>query len=217
MWWASTPTSTSGAGSSAKFEAIAYYEGASFNASDGSNALRLEGAQVTHDFAAVLGVKPILGRFFTSEGFVPKGPQVVVISYGLWQDRFGGERDVLGKALRLDGIARTVIGVMPRGVDFPGGVRFYVPLAADYRNDGQSYSGNGIGRLKAGVTAAQGRARPAAHAAADLGRARQGEGRLALRGPVARGAGARLPHERPRAGRGPSGCCWWWRAPTSRA
>ncbi|MFI4944839.1 MAG: ADOP family duplicated permease, partial [Burkholderiales bacterium] len=77
---------------------------------------------------------------------------------GLWQDRFGGERDVLGKALRLDGVARTVIGVMPRGVDFPGGVRVYVPLAAELRNDGQSYSGNGIGRLKPGVTAAQGEA-----------------------------------------------------------
>jgi putative ABC transport system permease protein len=141
-----------------QFEAIAYYEGASFNASDGTNALRLEGAQVTHDFAAVLGVKPILGRFFTAEEDRPKGPQVVVISYGLWQDRFGGERDVLGKALRLDGVARTVIGVMPRGVDFPGGVRCYVPLAAELRNDGQSYSGNAIGRLKPGVTAAQGEA-----------------------------------------------------------
>ena len=139
-----------------QFEAIAYYDGASFNASDGTNALRLEGAQVTHDFAAVLGVKPILGRFFTEEEDRPKGPQVVVISYGLWQDRFGGERDVLGKALRLDGVARTVIGVMPRGVDFPGGVRVYVPLAAELRNDSQSYSGNGIGRLKPGVTAAQG-------------------------------------------------------------
>jgi len=141
-----------------QFEAIAYYEGASFNASDGTNALRIEGAQVTHDFAAVLGVKPILGRFFTAEEDRPKGPQVVVISYGLWQDRFGGERDVLGKALRLDGIARTVIGVMPRGVDFPGGIRLYVPLAAEQRTDGQTYSGNGIGRLKPGVTAAQGEA-----------------------------------------------------------
>ena len=124
-----------------QFEAIAYYDGASFNASDGTNALRIEGAHVTHDFAAVLGVKPILGRFFTAEEDRPKGPQVVVISYGLWQDRFGGERDVLGKALRLDGVARTVIGVMPRGVDFPGGIRCYVPLAAELRNDGQSYSG----------------------------------------------------------------------------
>ena len=79
----------------------------------------------------MLGVKPILGRFFTAEEDRPKGPQVVVLGYGFWQDRFGGERDVLGKALRLDGVARTVIGVMPRGVDFPGGVRLYVPLAAE--------------------------------------------------------------------------------------
>jgi hypothetical protein len=140
------------------FEAIAYYDTASFNASDGTNALRLEGAQVTYDFAAALGVTPVLGRFFTAEEDRPKGPQVVVISHGFWQDRFGGDRDVLGKAVRLDGVARTVIGVMPRGVDFPGGARFYVPLALEVDNDGQSYSGHGIGRLKPGVTAAQGEA-----------------------------------------------------------
>jgi putative ABC transport system permease protein len=141
-----------------QFEAIAYYDTASFNASDGTSALRLEGAQVTHDFASVLGVAPMLGRFFGPEEDRPKGPQVVVLSYGLWQDRFGGDRDVLGKVLRLDGVARTVIGVMPRGVDFPGGVRLYVPLAAELRTDGQSYSGHGLGRLKPGVTAAQGEA-----------------------------------------------------------
>ena len=141
-----------------QFEAIAYYDTASFNASDGTNALRLEGAVTTYDFAAVLGVKPLLGRFFTAEEDRPKGPQVVVLGYGLWQDRFGGDPDVLGKALRLDGVARTVVGVMPRGIDFPGGARFYVPLALEVDNDGQSYSGNGIGRLKPGVTAAQGEA-----------------------------------------------------------
>ncbi len=140
------------------FEAIAYYDTASFNASDGTNALRLEGAQTTYDFAAVLGVKPVLGRFFTAEEDRPKGPQVVVLTYGLWQDRFGGDPDVLGKALRLDGVARTVVGVMPRGVDFPGGVRCYVPLANEVDGGGQSYSGHGIGRLKPGVTAAQGEA-----------------------------------------------------------
>src|SRR5262245_9175289 len=147
------------------FEAIAYYDGASFNASDGTNALRLDGAQVTRDFAAVLGVKPLLGRFFTPEEDSPKGPPAVVLSYGFWQDRFAGDRDVLGKALRLDGVARTVVGVMPRGVDFPGGVRLYVPLAGEPSADYQSYSGNGIGRLKPGVTAAQGEA--------DLQRAQQ--------------------------------------------
>ena len=140
------------------FEAIACYDTASFNASDGTNALRIEGAQVTHDFAAVLGVKPDLGRFFAAEEDRPKGPPVVVLGHGFWQDRFAGDRDVLGKTLRLDGVARTVIGVMPRGIDFPGGVRLYVPLAAEPQADGQSYGGHGLGRLKPGVTAAQGEA-----------------------------------------------------------
>ena len=63
-----------------------------------------------------LGIRPLLGRSFTREEDVPKGPNVVMISYGLWQTRFGGARDVLGKSLRISSRPYTIIGVLPPNV-----------------------------------------------------------------------------------------------------
>ena len=120
---------------------------------------------MTYEFAAVLGVRPVLGRFFTPEEDRPKGPPVVVLGHGLWQERFGGEPDVLGRTLRLDGVARTIVGVMPREAEFPVRARLFVPLGGDPNQEGESYSYEAIGRLKPGVTAAQ--------AEADLLRAQQ--------------------------------------------
>ncbi len=74
------------------FDGIALYDGESFNVSDGAGAERIEGARVTHDFAAVLGVRPILGRTFTPEEDRPKAERVVVINEGLWRERFDAAR-----------------------------------------------------------------------------------------------------------------------------
>lgn len=147
------------------FESLAYYDTTSSNASDGASAERIEGASVTHDFATVLGMPLRLGRFFTAEEDRPGGPPVVVLSDGLWQERFGADPAAIGRTLRLDGVARTVVGVMPRGAEFPGGTRFFVPLGGDPNQEYQSYSGHVIGRLKPGVGAAE--------AEADLLRAQQ--------------------------------------------
>jgi putative ABC transport system permease protein len=147
------------------FEAITIYETANFNLADAGGAERVSGAQMTYDFPRVFGVEPLLGRTFTAEEDKPKGPPVVVISAALWRERFGGDRNVLGRTLRLDGITRTIIGVMPPEAAFPDDVRLWVPLAGDPAQPYQSYSGDGIGRLKAGVTPEQ--------ADADLKRAHQ--------------------------------------------
>jgi predicted permease len=149
------------------FEAIALYETDNFNMSDGNGAERVRGAQVTLDFPRVLGVQPVLGRFFTPEEDAPRAPaqqpgapklaqvpQVVVIGEALWKERFGGALDVVGKTLRMDGQSRTIVGVMPVEASFPDGVRLWVPMGGDPNQPDQSYSGDGIGRLKPGVTAA---------------------------------------------------------------
>jgi hypothetical protein len=115
---------------------------------------------VTYDFPKVLGVQPILGRFFDADEDRPKAPPVLVIGHGLWQERFGGAQDVVGKTLRLDGVARTIVGVMPPEADFPGGVRLWVPRAGDPSQDGESYGGEGMGRMKPGVTVEQAQADP---------------------------------------------------------
>jgi predicted permease len=146
------------------FDAVALYQRRASNVSSESGADRLNGAAVTADFDKVLRVQPLLGRMFTVEEDRPDGPRVVLVGYALWQERFGGRADVIGKELRLSSQSYTIIGVLPRAAEFPGGVRFWVPMQGDpARNDG--YSFEGLGRLKPGVTVEQ--------ATADLLRAQQ--------------------------------------------
>ncbi len=136
------------------FQALGVYQANRFNLVTNGRAERIPGLQVTYDFADALGVKPILGRTFTPEEDKPHGPNVVVIGEGLWRERFGGDRDVLGKTLRLDGRPYTIVGVIPAAADFPDEARLWVPLAQDPTPPGGSYNFEGIGRLKPGVTAA---------------------------------------------------------------
>jgi predicted permease len=147
------------------FEAITAYDQSNFNLADEDGAEHVEGLEITYDFPRVFGVQPILGRTFTAEEDRPNGPPVVVLSESLWKERFGGDRQVVGRAIRLDGVSRTIIGVMPAAASFPGNVRLWVPMAGDVNQPYESYSGEGIGRLKPGVTAEQ--------ADADLRRAHQ--------------------------------------------
>jgi predicted permease len=134
------------------FDAIALYDTQSFNLAEGNSAERIDGLTVTSDFAKVIGIQPILGRMFTEQEDHPKGPQVTIISEALWRERFGAGNDVLGKTMKLDGVAHTIVGVMPRTATFPGNVRLWVPLRGDPNQDYQSYGAEGLGRLKAGVT-----------------------------------------------------------------
>lgn len=140
------------------FEAIALWAPTSVNLADGSGAERAPGLAVTYDFAKVLGAQPVLGRTFTPEEDGPTPSRVVVIGYGLWQTRFAGARDVVGKALRINSVQYTVIGVLPPNADFPGNTRYWLPLNGDPNQQGQSYSFEGLGRLKPGVTIEQAKA-----------------------------------------------------------
>ncbi len=139
------------------FAGIALFDGAAFNVADGNEALRLDGQFVTYDLASVLGIRPVLGRTFTKEEDVPNGPNVVMIGYGLWQTRFAGARDVLGKTLRISSVPYTIVGVLPPNVTLDGPTALWVPLRGDPKQQGQSYSYDGIGRLKPGVTLEQAR------------------------------------------------------------
>src|SRR5262249_47032928 len=82
---------------------------------------------------------------------------VVLLSYVLWQRMFRGDRGVLGRVLKLDEEAYTVIGVLPREAVFPDRADLWTPLAADPNND-SSYYVNGVGRLRPGGSIEQGRA-----------------------------------------------------------
>jgi putative ABC transport system permease protein len=84
-----------------------------FNMSSGSGAERVSGLHVSSDYFQILGTTPILGRAFTSEEDVDTGARVVILGYGLWQQRFGADRAVLGTNIRLNGVPYLVVGVMP--------------------------------------------------------------------------------------------------------
>jgi predicted permease len=136
------------------FEAIGLYDETAFNVAGEQGADRLNGAAVTMDFLKVLGLQPLLGRSFTVEETSPDGPRVAMIGEALWRERFGGRADVLGQQLRLNSRVYTVIGVLPRAAEFPGGVRLWVPMQNNpVARDGYSYEG--LGRLRPGFTIEQ--------------------------------------------------------------
>lgn len=112
---------------------------------------------ITDGVLQALGVPPAAGRELTAADQVPNGPKNVMLSYGYWQRRFGGDPAVLGRAIVIDSQARTIVGVMPRGFriidqDFD----VLAPFA--FERDKQQLAGfgfHGLGRLRPGVTIAQ--------------------------------------------------------------
>ena len=84
--------------------------------------------RVSADYFHVLGISPLLGRNFTQEEDRPGGPNAVIISYGLWQSAFHGDRNVLGKAVMLKGEPYTVAGVLPRNAQVTGAADVWTPL-----------------------------------------------------------------------------------------
>jgi predicted permease len=101
----------------------------------GSEPEQIAGARVEPELFATLGVQPVLGRAFTRTETVAGGPRVAMISYGLWQRRFAGARDVVGRMVTLSGERYTVIGVMPRGFAFPRGAELPPGLQFGPRTD----------------------------------------------------------------------------------
>ncbi len=91
-------------------------------------ATRLRGASVTASFFSVLGVRPAYGRAFSPDEGAP-GHDAVLISDALWRTRFGGERSAIGGPIMLDGVRRTIVGVLPPAFDFPFGAQVWLPIA----------------------------------------------------------------------------------------
>jgi putative ABC transport system permease protein len=128
---------------------------------------RFTGAQISINTLDILRIRPVIGRGFRrGEGLAGADP-VVMISHGIWHNRFGASPNVLGKTIRINGISRTVIGVMPKKFGFPGFEELWVPLEMDSSEDKVSYLA--FGRLGRGASLQDAKAQAAA-AAADLAR-----------------------------------------------
>jgi predicted permease len=123
---------------------------------------RVFGAGVMANAFDTLGIHPALGSFFTQNEGIAGRDLVVVLSYGYWQQRFGQNPDVIGQTIRVDGISRRIIGVMPAGVRFPyADTQFVTPVAfkgGDPLDPWRPFDLRMFGRLKDGVSPAQGQA-----------------------------------------------------------
>jgi predicted permease len=143
------------------FERMVTWNGISPNlVEEGVSAERLQGMAVTADFFPALGVQPALGRVFTAEEDQPGNNLVVVLSNRFWQRRFGGEPNILGRTLQLDGESVKVIGVMPPSFEHPllwGTVDVWRPIAfaADQRQNRGNNFLRAFARLKPGVSLPQ--------------------------------------------------------------
>ena len=135
------------------FEQLALYRW--FNANlTGDAPERVQGFAVTANFIDVTGVKPIMGRNFTAEENQPGKDESVIISYSLWQRRFGGDPNILDKTITINNFPLKVIGVMPQHFSFPRGGDVYAPLelTPEITANRLSHSYYVIGRLKPGVS-----------------------------------------------------------------
>jgi predicted permease len=111
---------------------LAAYSGVSLNLTGAGEPERLDGASTTADLFGVLGVAPALGRSFTADEDRPGASGTIVLSWDLWQSRFGGDREVIGHRVLLDDAPYTVLGVMPRDFHFPRReTRFWIPAQLD--------------------------------------------------------------------------------------
>lgn len=127
---------------------------------------QVPGLRVTSTFFEVLGVQPFLGRNFLPEEEELGKSRVVILSYGLWKRRYGADRNLVGKTIRIDAEDFTLVGVMPEGFrwQFDSGPRqLWVPVGYTETDTGRgSNSFVSIARLKPGVSLAQARAEMAA-------------------------------------------------------
>jgi putative ABC transport system permease protein len=138
----------------------AWSEG-SVNVSGGPQPVRANAIVASGQLLPLLGVAPERGRFFTDEATLPGAPKVAILGHGLWQSALGGDPEIVGKSLRIDGVPTEIVGVMPATFEFPErGIELWLPITLDPADTGSrsSHYLQAIGRLAPGVSVAQARA-----------------------------------------------------------
>ncbi len=151
---------------SQSFAQVAAFTAQSADLADSGNPERVGATRVTAGFFETLGITPLIGRTFTPEEDRAGKPTVVMVGYGLWQRRFGGDPALVGKTITVNGNSLTVTGILPREFDFPraaewpsffdfpGRTELWLPLAFS-AGDWQNQDERGlvtIARLKSGIT-----------------------------------------------------------------
>lgn len=136
------------------FENIGVYRWWNVNLTGGDLPERVQGFLLTTNFFDVVRVKPFMGRNFSSDENSPGKDSVVILTYSLWQRRFGGDPNIINKSITTNGVSRTVIGVMPPGFHYPKAADIYAPLAItpELAGSRDNHSYLAVGRLKQDVS-----------------------------------------------------------------
>jgi putative ABC transport system permease protein len=124
---------------------------------DGSSSQTVPAAQITSNFFSVLGIAPALGRTFNDEEGRNANAAVVIISDDFWRKTLGARSDVLGRTILVDGVQRTVIGVMPKAFRHPYRANVWLPLVLQPDNPAtvNNHYLYGVARLRDGITPVQ--------------------------------------------------------------
>ena len=143
---------------------FAFSDYGSYNLTGSGEPERLSGYGVAQNFFPFLGVQPMLGRNFDAEESKWNARKAAVLTYGLWERRFGSDPGIVGQTIVLNDQPTTVVGVMPRWFDFPsvfvpgGKVDLFAPFSIGDETDRWGNTLAVVGRLKPGVTLPQARA-----------------------------------------------------------
>jgi putative ABC transport system permease protein len=147
------------------FAGLAVFNWASNTLSGKEGAERVNGAEISANLLPVLDIEPLIGRNFTPEEQQRGRDRVILLGYGLWKRRYGGDRAVVGRTLTVDGLPYTVVGVMPPGFQFPfkgdpAAPLVWTPLTVtDWMHQRFSRAlAAAVGRLRPDVTAEQAKA-----------------------------------------------------------
>ncbi len=130
-------------------------------AEDNRVAERLDGAFISQNAFDLLGAEPVLGRGFSPNESRPGAEGVAILGSGVWTSRYGADRNVLGRSIRVDGRAAVIVGVMPADSGFPSSAEVWLPLAQMPGLTAQARDARTLsvfGRMADGVTLAEAKA-----------------------------------------------------------
>ena len=155
-WSVSLPNAADWASRSHSFSGLAWYQRASMTLNEAGSPDRIHVITTTPNLFRVLDVTPLIGRLIVDENALPDGERVVVLSHGLWQTRFAGDKSVVGKTIQMNGRPATVIGVMRPEFAFPSSdIGAYMALRATPSTWARSNGGlSVIARMRPGVDVA---------------------------------------------------------------
>jgi putative ABC transport system permease protein len=142
------------------FDRLAAFQWDSVNLTGEGNPQRVQGFLVSQNFFETLSEQPVLGRAFLPEEEQPGRDHEVMLTHGLWERRYGSDRNLIGKSIQIDAESYTVVGVMGKGFKYPFSVELWMPLAMDAKEKAirKSHYLFALGQLKPGISVSQARA-----------------------------------------------------------